>query len=202
VWCLPDGREAWGDEIKEGTNFYGRRRIVLSHSGYHWLAYSWKNYVLTCERCNTVCKGSFFPVIEPPARCLPPKPGIEAEETALLINPFDGPSPAEHLKFSDLGLVDSWNGSRHGWETLRTYGLYRQSLIDVRAPVGRRVYHLIQTFRFSEDEKEKDKALDDLQEMGRADRAHAGMVRTMFEQHTELRWADLFGDDEAEPAVP
>ena len=34
----------------------------LFTSGYHWLAYSWSNYILTCNRCNSAHKRNIFPL--------------------------------------------------------------------------------------------------------------------------------------------
>lgn len=197
LWALPEDPGAWGQEIEHGTNFHGRKRQTLSEHGYHWLAYSWRNYVLSCERCNTACKLSFFPVVEPPARRLPPAPGDEEEETALLIHPFEGPDPADHLEFNASGLVNGRAGSPHGFETLRTYALYRESLVNVREPIAKRAHDLIRHLRFSGDEERKREAFNDLEDLGRIDRVHAGMVRIIFEQLTGWRWTDAFGEDVA-----
>lgn len=203
IWALLDDPAAWGQEIEDGTNFHGREREELASRGYYWLAYSWGNYVLSCERCNTACKRSYFPLTPSPDRRLPPEPGDEAQERSLLINPFDGPDPAEHLEFKVSGIVDPRGESRHGFETIRTYGLYRPSLVNVRAPIATRAHDLIQRIVSSRDDERKNEAFGDLEKLGRLDGAHAGMVRIMFEQATEgVRWVELFGeDDDATDAI-
>lgn len=111
IWALLDDPASWGEEIEDGTNFHGRKRQELSTRGYYWLAYIWKNYILSCERCNTACKVCYFPV-ESPDRRLPPEPGDEEHELALLLHPFEGPDPVDHLEFKDSGVVVPRDDSR------------------------------------------------------------------------------------------
>jgi uncharacterized protein (DUF952 family) len=191
VWELPDEADAWGEEIDGGTNVHGRR-IAREHRGYHWLAYSWDNYVLSCERCNSGWKRAYFPVVEKPRRG---PPDANVAESTWLIHPFDGPDPVDYLHFNDIGMVVSRGTGRYGMETIRTYGLHRPSLVEVRAPIARRVHHQIQTFLLDVDEAQKQAALVWLEDFGGMDQPHAGMVRMMFEQATTLRWASVFPDD-------
>jgi hypothetical protein len=80
-------------------------------------------------------------------------------------------------------------------ETIRTYGLHRPSLVEVRAPIARRVHHQIQTLLLDVDETQKQFALESLEDFGAIDQPHAGMVRIMFEQATSLSWTSIFADD-------
>jgi hypothetical protein len=75
----------------------------LFASGYHWLAYSWSNYILTCNPCNSAHKRNFFPLKAGPAAA--PREGDEEQEDALLLNPFGSKDPAKHLVFDHLGVV-------------------------------------------------------------------------------------------------
>lgn len=153
------------DQVRQGDEGgipLARVFVDLASRGYYWLAYSWSSYVLSCERCNTACKRSYFPLTPSPDRRLPPAPGDEAQERSLLINPFDGPDPVEHLEFKASGLVDPRGESRHGFETIRTYGLYRPSLVNVRAPIATRAHDLIQRIVSAisaRDEERKDEAM-------------------------------------------
>src|SRR5574341_1705351 len=106
--------ETWGSEAPHLANVSGRKPKQLSVTGYWWLAYQWENYVLSCNICNRQWKRAIFPVAEVP-RALPPRPDIE--ETPLLLHPFRGPAPREHLEFGRGGEVYPRDGSLYGHET-------------------------------------------------------------------------------------
>jgi uncharacterized protein (TIGR02646 family) len=76
----------------------------VSHPGYYWLAYDWRNLLLSCALCNRVSiykkenigKGTRFPVVGIHAQT----PDAIESEQPLLINPAsDRPEddPAQHL---------------------------------------------------------------------------------------------------------
>lgn len=96
--------------------------------GYYWLGYTWKNLLLACPRCNQ-SKGSRFPVRGTRARG--PTDSLRAEG-ALLLDPV-ADEPADHLAFDTAtGEVAPRAGSPRGDATIRTCGLDRQGLNDVR----------------------------------------------------------------------
>lgn len=54
-------------------------QVLAGHDGYHWLAYEWTNFRLSCQRCNrpertddeTLCgKANEFPIENEATRCL------------------------------------------------------------------------------------------------------------------------------------
>jgi hypothetical protein len=185
VYELHEDEELWGHEDEDDTTFRGRG-IARKSLGYHWLAYSWENYVLSCERCNAGLKRSYFPVVESP-RCWPPKPDVH--ERACLINPFDGPNPVEHLEFTILGTVAARGEGRYGIETIRTLGLNRPSLVEVREETARKMHYSAQVIVSDEfDDRAKQEALTSIAEFADAKRAHAGMARIIFEQLTSISW--------------
>ena len=72
------------------------------HPGYYWLAYDWRNLLPSCQICNQpsstlrdepIGKRNRFPISGPRAI----RPGEEAEEEPLLINPTVD-DPNEHLR--------------------------------------------------------------------------------------------------------
>jgi hypothetical protein len=63
----------------------------LFGSGYHWLAYSWSNYILTCNPCNSAHKRNFFPLKAEPLPA--PEAGDVATEDALLAEPARAQGP-------------------------------------------------------------------------------------------------------------
>ena len=184
VWALRDDPSTWGREVPHLSNVEGRRHRVLSSRGYWWLAYEWKNYLLACDRCNSAWKASFFPV-EEASRALPPDP--RRPEMPLLLSPFGRRKPGRHLRFSDLGQVESVPSSPFGFETIRTCGLDRESLRDAREEKARKTYDLLQRLSSADGAKAKEH-MRDLVELGRVDYAHAGMVRAIFEDVVGTRW--------------
>jgi hypothetical protein len=177
-----------GEEARNLANVAGRGRRVLADSGYHWLAYEWTNWLLSCEICNRGWKRSYFPVLETD-RSLPP--GEQDEETPLLLNPFGRKNPAKHLQFGRLGEVEPRNSSEFGRATIDVCGLNRPSLRDARLEKAERTFVLIDRM-FDEDNQQRvDDALEDLVRMGREDTAHCGMVRAIFEEETGIPWSEL-----------
>ncbi len=49
---LGDDPETWGRERRGLANVEGRKTRRVSERGYWWLAYTWENWLLACERCN------------------------------------------------------------------------------------------------------------------------------------------------------
>lgn len=190
---LDDDPTTWGREKPGLSNVEGRRPRVLSDRGYWWLAYDWSNLLLACERCNTAWKGTLFPVAERP-RTLPPRPDVT--ETPLLLDPFGGENPADHLRFDEFGFVEAREGSRVGLETIRTLGLDRESLREARQEKARKTFQLARHVKTMLESGER--ALDDVVdeilesvEMGREAYSHAGMVRTILEQELGIDWSEL-----------
>lgn len=188
---LPSNEELWGEEQEHCANVKGRRPTWLCDGGYWWLAYEWSNYLLACERCNRAWKGNLFPVKESP-RSLPPDP--LGQETPLLLSPFGAEDPVRHLAFDSLGNIAPRDDSVHGWETIRTCGLDRESLRSRRESKARRVYDLVRRLGRAEW-SQSDTIRADLRQMGRPEEEFAGMVRSIFESATGVRWDAMFGDD-------
>src|SRR5262249_32101415 len=112
-----------GTEEVPGISVAGRKTPPVSDRGYWWLAYSWENWLFSCERCNTGWKRCLFPVRESP-RLLPPR--YEASETPLLLDPFGSIDAVEHLEFSRVGQIFARNASERGNATIKTCGLDRE----------------------------------------------------------------------------
>lgn len=184
-------RARWGEET-EGGNVVGRSPREVSSWGYHWLAYTWTNYVLACAKCNRAWKKNLFPLAGGP-RLLPPS---SKPETPLLLHPFEGPDPVKHLAFDDLGQISARDRSRHGEATIRTCGLHREALRCRREEVARTVLPILLALESASSE-ETGALLDRIEELGAARREHAGMVRSMFEVHFKVDWTECFGDDDA-----
>ncbi len=177
--------ETWGDERPGSSNVMGRRVTRISDRGYWWLGYEWRNLVFACERCNVGWKRDLFPVAESP-RAVPPAP--ELADTPLLLEPFGSEDPATHIRFDWWGNVEAADGSEIGYETIRTLGLDRESLCESREDLARTVHQLIRELERATTDDEQQESLAAILRHGQPHRAHAGMVRVIFEIETGRSW--------------
>jgi hypothetical protein len=160
----------------------------LYASGYHWLAYSWNNYILTCNPCNSAHKRNFFPLRTEPAA--PPAIGDERTEDPLLLNPFGRKDPAKHLIFDHLGIVGPRNRSPYGGATIDVCGLSRTPLEKKRRQISSLLQlHLEVLANAEASDETTDLAIGTIAELGMKDREHCGMVRSMFSAATGLPWS-------------
>jgi hypothetical protein len=197
LWALPDDPDDWGEQRPSSASVEGRKHSVLSDLGYWWLAYEWDNWLLSCSSCNSGWKGSFFPVAGA-NRTLPPD--AQAPEEPLLLNPFDGPDPSEHLRFGELGEIQPLDDSPLGRETIKVCGLDRTSLRLARLEKAQRAHGLVQEIRKATagetpDDEALDEALRDFRRMGDELFDYAGMVRAILLAECDVRWEDLEGID-------
>lgn len=160
----------------------------LFTSGYHWLAYSWSNYILTCNPCNSAHKRNFFPLTVEQA--IAPAQGDEESEDALLLNPFGRKDPAKHLLFDHLGVVGPRQGSRYGAATIAVCGLSRTPLEKKRRQIAKLVRLNLDVFGNPNASSDAiDLALQNIAGSGTVDKEHCGMVRAMFTEATGLPWS-------------
>lgn len=184
---LPNNPDLWGREVANLATTVGRKPATVAALGYWWRAYEWENYLLACTICNQQWKKAIFPVRERP-RPIPPKP--RAKETALLLNPFRGPHPKDHLEFGRHGEVSPRANSEYGLETIKTCGLDRPSLREFRLAIARRTHRRIDDLKNLAG-PELDRVLRDICDDGAETEPHCGMVRAMYEQRTGTSWAEL-----------
>ena len=192
VSVLGEDETTWGKEAPNLARVTGRKPIVLSPGGYWWLAYDWSNYLLACANCNRKWKGSVFPVREPPPRTVPPDKGIT--ETSLLLNPFEGPDPAKHLRFDESGGVAPLRGSKRGLETIKAVGLNRPSLHLQRGLAVEDAHEAIRELadaQLAGDTAGVKTALRDLVRRGDERRAFAGCVRAVAQQQLKQSWSEI-----------
>lgn len=187
VTRLGDDPKTWGEEIRGHNSRDPEKPRSASRisRGYWWLAYTWKEYLLTCGTCNEKWKGNLFPREGNPRG--DPTPRSALKEKPLLLNPYGDVDPAAHLQFDRVGLVTPRGGSVLGWETIRTCHLGRASLQDRRCVVAKDAWSRItrvlrELKRPSWREGTLRRALGDLLKLGRRDRDHAGMVRILWAQ--------------------
>jgi hypothetical protein len=104
---------------------------LVPHPGYYWLAYDWRNLVLSCVLCNQVPqdraygKGERFPVAGRRAG----KPGQQAAEKPLLLNPVED-DPKSHLEIDESCVFSA--KTERGKVTIELLGLNLRDLPDRR----------------------------------------------------------------------
>ena len=114
-------------ETEDGT--------TVSHPGYYWLAYEWRNLLLACADCNRpskaktdrrIGKSDQFPVEDFRAT----KMGEESQESPILLNPVEE-DPAAHLEVDDTGVIIA--KTDRGQKCIDIFGLNdREALRDAR----------------------------------------------------------------------
>ncbi len=161
---------------------------VLFNSGYPWLAYDWRNYILSCNPCNSAHKKNLFPV--KPAPTAPPVEGCEKQETPLLLTPFGRKDPTKHLLFDEFGIAGPRKSSPYGKNTIRVCGLNRSALMKRRRRLAGLVLANIAILKHADATPlAVDLALGNLARLGAADAEHSGMVRSMFTEATGQKWS-------------
>ncbi|HSF83472.1 MAG TPA: hypothetical protein VLA49_19695 [Anaerolineales bacterium] len=180
-----------GEERPDLATVAGRKPKKLAKQGYWWLAYEWSNYLLSCIVCNQYWKGAIFPVAEN-VRKLPPVK--EVEETPLLLNPFRGVKPADHLSFTDFGQIEARDNSPEGLATITTCGLDRESLIRSRKGIAKSAYQLARELSEALDQENQPaikRIFSAFLDLGNQEAVHSGMVRIIFEEQCGITWDQL-----------
>ncbi|MFT3764185.1 MAG: hypothetical protein QM820_01490 [Minicystis sp.] len=183
ITALHEDPATWGTQKAHSASVEGRQTQAVSTYGYHWLAYAWNNYVFACSCCNEKWKRAIFPVSTHP-RCCPPRP--RGHEEPLLLSCYGKLRPSEHLLFNADGTVEARSGSRYGYETIRTVGLYRDPLCNERKAVAEDAHDLVREFADGDEA-----ALHRLRRMGAASRPFAGVVRAIAEQQFGMAWEEV-----------
>ncbi len=138
---------------------------------------------------------NFFPIAENRAVDAPLR-GVA--ETELLLHPFRGPPPAQHLTFGRKGEVSTRTPpgdaqpSVRGEQTIRTLGLDRIALRERRQPIARHIHETIDDILSpSVTPAEVHIHLKHIHARGRAEELHCGMVRAIFEERLPMKWSEL-----------
>lgn len=144
-------------------NAYRNASGVEVKPGYYWLAAGWDNLFPSCILCNRssnqtlvngvielVGKGTHFPLQDESKRAT--KPGAEAAEEPLLLNP-DQFDVEDHLEFREDGVVVAAligsSESPKGKQSIKAYGLQRAHLVSRRGEYLQRVTATIARYKRS-----------------------------------------------------
>lgn len=94
--CMLTGDLGHIEHFRPKRGFTTSAHRKLQKPGYYWLAYEWKNILLSCSKCNTVYKKNRFELRDEKGR------DIEHEDTSreepLLINPMEE-NPEDFIEF-------------------------------------------------------------------------------------------------------
>lgn len=179
-----------GQEVDATPKVVGRLTPTRFPTGYWWLAYSWDNWLYTCERCNTGWKRTLFPIQER-YRTAPSK---RKKFSPLLLNPFGPIDPIHHLAFTPLGQILAYRNSPRGEATIRTCGLDRETLRAARAGIAADTHRFVDRLLASiasNDALRAHDAATDLLALGADDRPHAGMVRSIVKRTLGRSWKEM-----------
>ena len=165
-----------------------RSNVGPSIEGYWWLAYNWRNYLLSCNRCNSIWKRNQFPVEAKRSR----RGDKMSVEKALLINPFTV-DPETHFEFNAItGKIRGL--TPQGIATIDICGLDRKSLEVQRAIKGDRLNRRYLNYLVALKNKNdiaQNNALHALIEECRSKETFAAVARYFVKQHLKLSYRDL-----------
>lgn len=115
------------EHYRPKAGFRQLRSAKDSWPGYYWLAYTWDNLLLACHDCNSVHKGTFFPLANPTRRARWHGADL-TKEKPLLVDPARQ-NPRRHIRF----VADAPVGrTKKGLETIEGVGLRRAGLREER----------------------------------------------------------------------
>lgn len=189
VRVLSTKPEEWGAEVSVGTASLvrgSRKGRDLSDRGYWWLAYDWRNYVLSCTVCNSTYKGSYYPLHPVPKKGWRPSQRSK-KHAPLLLGCFDDPAPWRHFEIARATGAISGTTPR-GVATVATCGLFRESLRQARHTITQQAYGCLQ---FIARDPTHPFPWRSLVELGGADRLFAGAVRTIAEKELAQTWEQI-----------
>jgi hypothetical protein len=174
-----------GEEREHLSNVVGRRALRAIGTGYWWDAYSWENYLLSCDACNRGWKRNFFPIAGDPAARQ--RPARNVAEQDLLFNPFGSENPADHFSYDLDGLIHGL--TEMGVATIETVGLWRPSLVTSRREVLHQLQLLIEDIVSEPDDVRLLRTLKVVLRQGGINYPFfPGMIRIYFSQQAGMSW--------------
>lgn len=187
VHDLVDDPNGWGVEVPWASKVTGREtKQDIARPGYWWRAYSWDNYLLSCQTCNQQWKLNLYPVKG--QRVL--RPTTDTPGVPLLLSPFDISEPHLHFTYGRFGEISGL--TQEGKATIITCGLDRPSLRLARQGLASATHEYIDEMAASDlTERELLRLLQTVSRDGADERPYCGMVRIIFQQRTKLSWSQL-----------
>lgn len=180
--------ENHGTELAENVSRIEDRllRPLPPHRPGWWdKAYTWTNYVFSCNLCNRTWKQTL---------CLATLAGQpydgprHAQEATLLLNPFDDDAITD-FKFDEFGVIHGH--TPRGKATIETCGLDRPSLVPNRLDVVRHIEDLCDTLLQPRDPADQKARYRRLVERGGFSQPHARVVRQTAERKLNMSWSGV-----------
>jgi hypothetical protein len=142
---------------------------TIDHPGYHWLAYDWRNLLISCQKCNQISKrgkqkigkGCRFPVLEIHAQ----NPETIEQEKPLLINPTSNlpeDRPSKHLAINPDGSGSLQGLTDRGKMCIQIFGLNLRDQLVTQRKIAYRESLRLQAELKSESKEERDKAIQEI----------------------------------------
>jgi len=195
----PKGRVT--DEDDREVKVRSKSGTEVSHPGYYWRAYDWRNLLPACKFCNQpsvvngkkIGKHDRFPVRGSHASC----PEEESGEEPLLLHPAED-NPEDHL------LVDSGTGVITGLDdrgrmTVQILGLnVRDRLPEARCKAVTEVMTLLHRILYDEDQAKWEKAAEAVREIWEGRREYALAARQYLRPRVPYLQSLRIADGEAE----
>lgn len=187
VHDLVDDPNGWGMEVPWASKVKGRKtKAEIARPGYWWRAYSWDNYLLSCQICNQQWKRNLYPMAGDRVM----HPSTHAPGSALLLSPFDAIEPHLHFSYGRLGEISGLTPD--GRATIITCGLDRPSLRLSRKGLASATHeHMDEMAAGDQTERDLIRLLRALERDGADTQPYCGMIRTIFQQRTKLEWSKL-----------
>lgn len=165
-----------------------RKNSGPATEGYWWLAYKWRNYLLSCNRCNSSWKRNQFPVAAKRAGY----GDSLSTERALLINPFKV-NPEPHFQF-DAHTGQIRGLTPQGVATIDVCGLDRRSLEVQRTIKGAKLIKRYKEFLYALSQNNvlaQNNALRALMDECRSKEPFAAVARCFVRQKLKISYSDL-----------
>jgi hypothetical protein len=159
TWLLSlSHQKCWFSEAKDCFNHWdvehyrpkksAKDADGTTHDGYWWLAFDWHNFRI-CGNAGNRKKGTFFPLRDGSARCVPF--GDVRHEDPQLLDPIDEDDPAlisfnvEGRAIPAAHLTDEWEKARVEYSVER-YNLDFPPLMDKRKTIWAECWDRIQEY--------------------------------------------------------
>jgi uncharacterized protein (TIGR02646 family) len=102
----------------------------LQRPGYYWLAYEWRNLLLSCQLCNQRYKENLFPLEDPIQRARSHTDKV-SKERPLFIDPSRETDPEALISFHDE-VPCAVDGNLRARRTIESLALDRDELNEMR----------------------------------------------------------------------
>lgn len=116
------------EHYRPKNGFRQARGAKLEKPGYYWLAYTWRNLLFSCKRCNGGHKRNYFPLANSATGRARSHHDSLRQEQPLLLHPASD-DPADHIDFQQAVVIAK---TPRGQATIDLCGLNRKFTLERR----------------------------------------------------------------------